>query len=334
MHEISGDAQSSGVLLLILLVPITLYGLSIRQRDRREVQAPTTRSLPEPVTSGHGSMLADPLLEFFGPQHARPAAATASAAGMRTPPAPRFQPRPGLTGRSTMSTPLAGRSAFDGADGQLAPQAGSGRPPGSRPRPAVPPGQVQPPPVVAVGAGPIVHHAHVSGTPPWEPAQRPATDLPWAVIPPQPAAPRQNGPDTSVIPPPPDSVWDAGPAPKSAPRSAPRPTSRPDRPRASAPPPSLFGPAPAGRRQGRPAGAGSVPASAPVPADAGPGLAGPKGLGLAGPKGPGPTSWQDLPGAEPQRPASRWRRSADRKSDGERGPIFVWTPMGSHDNKR
>src|ERR1700683_3728992 len=73
MHEISDDAQSSGVLLLILLVPITLYGLSIRQRDRREVQAPTTRSLPEPVTSGHGSMLADPLLEFFGPQHARPA---------------------------------------------------------------------------------------------------------------------------------------------------------------------------------------------------------------------------------------------------------------------
>ena len=70
-----------------------------------------------------------------------------------------------------------------------------------------------------------------------------------------------------------------------------------------------------------------MPAAAPVPADAGP-------TGPTGPAGPQPTSWQDLPGSEPQRPSSRRRRGGERKPDGERGPIFVWSPMGSHDNKR
>jgi len=322
MREISGDAEFSGLLLLILLVPIIFYGLAMRRRDRREVLAPAAGpSLEGPVTSGHGSMVADPLLEFFGPQHARPAV---PAQGARNPAAFKFQPRPGLTGRSTMSTPLTGRSAFDSGTGASALPAAGPRGAGSGAR-ALPGGHDEtsdlpaaPPtgpggPADPAGVGPVVRRAQVSGAPPWEPARQPTSDLPWAVVPPQPTAPRAISAEPRAIPPPPDSVWESAPAPR--PRS--------DRPRASGPPPSLFEPSPAERRQGRPgrqaaAGAGAMPA--PVPADA----------------GPQPTSWKDLPGGEPQRPASRRRRSADRKAEGERGPIFVWTPMGtgSNDNKR
>src|SRR5258708_39898005 len=55
---------------------------------------------------GHGTMLADPLLEFFGPEHARPA----GPASKRPIPMPRFQPRPALVGRSTLSASLAAHS--------------------------------------------------------------------------------------------------------------------------------------------------------------------------------------------------------------------------------
>jgi hypothetical protein len=290
MHEVKGDAESSGVLLLILLVPITGYGLLIRRRDRREAMAPAPRTQPGVTRSGHGSMLADPLLEFFGPQHARQAPPSQ--------PASRFQPQPGLTGRSTMSAPLAtGRSAFDRVSGAL---------PSRTPR-SITSAPAEPPAPAGGSVGPIVRRAQVSGAPPWEPAKEPMSDLPWAVVPPQPAAPRPIGQETPAIPPPPDSVWDSAPAA--------RPAHRGDRPRTSAPPPSLFEPMPPGR-----APAGPLPAAspAPVPADT----------------GPQPTSWQDLPGAEPQRLPARRRRSAEKKADGERGPIFVWTPMGSNDNKR
>jgi hypothetical protein len=102
MHEINGDAGASGLLLLILLVPITMYGLVIRQRDRRGALAPAAPA---------GFAPADPMLEFFAPEHARPPAAR-SGAGPSGP----ASPGPGLTGRSTMSTPLTGRSAFEVTD--------------------------------------------------------------------------------------------------------------------------------------------------------------------------------------------------------------------------
>jgi hypothetical protein len=316
MHEITGDAEFSGLLLLMLLVPITMYGLALRRRDRHKVaDLPAERVLPDKARSGHGSMLADPLLEFFGPQHARPAA---PAQGSRTPQAPRFQPRPGLTGRSTMSAPPAARPAFDvapaspaGPPGDLDRAGGVGRAPFGQ-HSGIPPlngagrsvaagqgaGYGQDP--IAAGppanvASPTVRQVHVSGAPPWEPAKRPTTELPWTAVPPQPAPSRPASQELPDIPPPPDSVWDSAP-PLNAPH-----------PRPSVPPASLFASP----------GPGLAPAAAPVPADA----------------GPQPTSWQDLPGSEPPRLARR-RRPAERKADGERGPIFVWTPMGSGDHKR
>lgn len=334
MHEITGDAEFSGLLLLMLLVPITMYGLALRRRDRREVaDLPAERVMPGQARSGHGSMLADPLLEFFGPQHARPAA---PAQGSRTPHAPRFQPRAGLTGRSTISAPLAARPAFEappssaaGPPGDQGHAGGAGSAPFGQ-RTSITPlngagrgvaagqGAASGQDLIAAGppaggAGPTVRQAHVSGAPPWEPAKRPTSDLPWTVVPPQQAPSRPVSQELPAIPPPPDSVWDSAPPPKAP------------RPRPSVPPPSLFAsPEPGQDRSSGPAaptGPGSSPRSAstaaPVPADV----------------GPQPTSWQDLPGSEPTRQARR-RRPAERKADGERGPIFVWSPMGSGDNKR
>ncbi len=108
MHKLAGDAVISGAILAVLLISIGLYGNIARRRERQEAALAVVQSSERAsARSGHGTMLADPLLEFFGPQHARPASQSAAA----RPPTPRFQPRPDLTGRSTMSAALGVRSA-------------------------------------------------------------------------------------------------------------------------------------------------------------------------------------------------------------------------------
>jgi hypothetical protein len=333
VHQLNGDAGFSAVLLALLLVPITLYGLARRRREQRETMAALQRGDSERATSGHGSMLADPLLEFFGPQHAsRPADRPAS---VRQPPTPRFAPRPGLTGRSTMSAPLAARPPAPSAAalGVRPPRPTIGAP--ARPVAAVEggpgtagptqaPGGRQAAPI-GIGTSPIVRHAEVTGSPPWAPAEQPTSDLPWAVIPPPQVAPRPTGPEIAAIPPPPpDSVWDSAPAARSA--GSPR---GPVAPRTSAPR-SLFDPAPGGPPSGShqppfpPAPpvppAASAPAAAPVPGDSG--------------AGQEPSSWKDLPRRTPDRAAGRPRRGASGQQDSERGPIFVWTPMSSSDRDK
>jgi Subtilase family len=98
-HELITDAEISAAALAVLLVPIGFYSSASRRRDRRVALAMAQRSAQVRSRQVTGGMLADPLLEFFGPQHASPL----EPASQRTPVSTRYQPRPSLTGRSTLS---------------------------------------------------------------------------------------------------------------------------------------------------------------------------------------------------------------------------------------
>jgi hypothetical protein len=316
LHDLGGDAGLSGVVLVILLIPILLYGLLARRREQQATALAEQRRQGDGVRSGHGTMLADPLLEFFGPQHARPVEPSISARQIA---APRFQPRPGLTGRSTMSASLAARSGMPAAGaapgqspGARYGQAGLPEPSARRPVTSAPAGSTWSRPDGAAGAGgpgevggpgdlaraagsagataaggalpirvrgvfagsPTVRQAPVTGTPPWEPAREPTSDLPWAVIAPQQAASRPAGLEVPPsIAPPPDSVWDSTPGQRS---QTPQPQ---------------FQPAPA---QPPWDDANAVP-----PAQAG----------------------QGQPGAEPD----------PVPAVSERGPVFMWNPADAAD---
>jgi hypothetical protein len=101
---ITNDLVNDGIIstgaLVVLLVPICYYGSVMRRRDRRSALAVAERERAARSRPGYSGMLADPLLEFFGPQHARPSDRTA---GQRPALSPRYQPRPALSGRSTLS---------------------------------------------------------------------------------------------------------------------------------------------------------------------------------------------------------------------------------------
>lgn len=245
------DVAIAGGALIAMLVPIIWYGKLVR---RREQEGRT----PGRVLASSGDQPApDPLLEYFGPQPERPAYRPPRSAE------PRFQPRPALAGRSTLSPAFAARPAVSappsmsgpgyggpgqggpghggpghpmpgrpgqtppgrGASGRGAPdrgvpgrgpsdrgapsrsfgadpwaaslgaQAGPPQPAAPRPAPARPagsaagssagswtgadPGHGRPP----EDSGPTLQHAPVAGSPPWEPAPRPTSDLPWGVPP-------------------------------------------------------------------------------------------------------------------------------------------------------
>jgi hypothetical protein len=297
-RDLTGDAGISAAALALLLIPITMYGVTARRRERRDMLLAAARSQDAMNRPGHGTMLADPLLEFFGPQHARPA----DPATARPIPTPRFQPRPGLTGRSTMSASLAHSptppAPTQNGQGPVAPR----QDPIALPTPVarLTNGSRPSQDAGVVSPDSTVRRVEVSGSPPWEPAMEPTSDLPWVAAPLHGQA-RTGGPDgqAAVIPPPPDSVWDSAPARRSsAPRSlfepAPHPADQPQRqvddfarPGTSEPHPSLPG----------------------TPADGQPNAS----------RTGQPTSWQDLPGV------------ADAEPGSDRGPIFSWSPTGSTD---
>ncbi len=294
MRDLGGDAGLSGAALAVLLIPILLYGFLSRRREQQASALAAQRSESNWARPGHGTMLADPLLEFFGPQHARP---IEQPPGTRQVVTPRFQPRPGLTGRSTMSGSLASRAGMPAA-GAVAGQAPAVRHSPASPvteaadsAAAVPAAAGAALPVRPVPAGfaasPTVRQAHVTGTPPWEPAQEPTSELPWAVLAAQPAGNRPAGHEAPpAIAPPPDSVWDSAPAQRS---TVPGPQFQP----APIQPPwedaVAVGPA-----QADPARRATPPASLPA---------------------------QDQPGSEYGR----------APADSERGPIFMWNPSAATD---
>jgi len=264
------DGALAAALLAALLIPIACYGYVVRKRDREAalVAAEWDRDVRPQVEQG---MLADPLLEFFGPQHASPAgpyAARRSLAG------PKFQPRPALEGRSTLTSAFAPRPMLAASAEPADPPAMTGRPTlAAAPVPPAPAPQAPPAPSgwtgqsehaggataapAHAGAGeagsqpdgvtspdavfrpsgalpPTLRRAPVSGSPPWEPAPRPTSELPWtAVQGPQadsrlafgPGASAGSAPGAAYRQGPPESAWEAGAASAS---SAPRPIFDPE----------------------------------------------------------------------------------------------------------
>ncbi len=239
-------------LLACLLAPITWYGSIIRRRERRVALAAADRAQHSRLANGQRGLGTDPMLEHFGPQEV---AATAGSHLAR--PGSRYQPRPSLSGRSTLTPAFAPRpmlaappvtpdhaDAWSGASGPADawrsdswsdPDAGThawGGSPGATGVPAVPDvpgvtaasnrpggdGESRPP---GQGHSRTLPHEPVSGTPPWAPAPQPTSELPWAVL----SGPAQGHARRAALgagspSAPPESIWDPRPTSGSAaPRS-------------------------------------------------------------------------------------------------------------------
>jgi hypothetical protein len=183
------DGALSGALLAVLLIPIAWYGYVIRKRDRQAalIAAEWERDVRPRADQG---MLADPLLEFFGPQHASPAGSYPPRRALAS---SKFQPRPALEGRSTLTSAFAQRPmlaapptpGWAGGRGQQSAGASTGQAhPGAR-EPEGQPDAVASPDTVFRPSGqlpPTLRRAPVSGSPPWEPAPRPTSELPWTAV--------------------------------------------------------------------------------------------------------------------------------------------------------
>ncbi len=232
------DAIISVAALAALLVPITWYGSIVRRRDRELALVAANRA--QRGWRGVSGIPADPLLDHFGPQDATAAAPM----GGRSLPGPRYQPRPALTGRSTLTSAFAPRPlaaphadarpggdaprsdawasasyrepgrASDNADARTTSAQWHGGQAGSQFT-----GEQNSQASDQMPGQPTLRHAPVSGSPPWEPAPPPTGELPWAVYP-APAPGSGSGPvgqPTSQAPP--ESLWGPGPAASSAPPS-------------------------------------------------------------------------------------------------------------------
>ncbi|HEX6930959.1 MAG TPA: S8 family serine peptidase [Streptosporangiaceae bacterium] len=236
-RDLLTDTIIAIAILACLLVPITWYGSIIKRRDRLVALAAADRAQHSRMAYGQRGMGADPL-DYFEPQEAP---APQAAGPRRSLPGPRYQPRPALSGRSTLTpafaprpmlaappadeiesvAPYAGPGTSAGG-GQADAWGGSGSWPGadawSNPD-AAEHGGADPrsrPPVPGQGHSRTLRHAPVSGAPPWEPAPQPTSELPWAVL----SGPAQGqarrgalGATTSQAPP--ESIWGARPEQQS-----------------------------------------------------------------------------------------------------------------------
>jgi Subtilase family len=180
----------SGALLVVLLVPITVYGLVRRHRRRaRQPARPEYEPTARTPYAHHEGNPADQMAQYFAAVPAQ-AAESARAAGTGAGP---------LAARS--STYARGTGGFGGTFADTGPQPGDDSRIGPLSRPPRP----------GVTRSTATRPPKVSGAPPWEPAAKPDTELPWAASPaplprrtpvPLPAAPA--GPADSIRSKPPD----------------------------------------------------------------------------------------------------------------------------------
>jgi hypothetical protein len=246
-RDLATDGIISAAVLAALLAPIMWYASIVKRRERELAIAAAERAQYGRRSSGERGMIADALLEYFGPQDAPPAI---GAAGGRPVPGSRYQPRPALTGRSTLSSAFTPRpmlpapAAPTAQAAQAWPAPAGGEPavwatadttiPPTRPvsdawasaddRSRQRPGQ----------GGQTLRHAPVAGSPPWEPAPQPTSELPWAVYPGPAQGPAMRGTFGPAGPLGPDSQPGThGPHTTHGPQG-------PDRPVTSRPPPELM----------------------------------------------------------------------------------------------
>jgi subtilase family protein len=200
--KIKRDGLISGALLVVLLVPITAYGLVRRHRGRaRQPARPEHEPVARTPYAHHEGSQADQMAQYFATVPAQPAD-SARAAGTGAGP---------VAARS--STYARGTGGFGGTF------ADTGSQPGDDSRI----GPLSRPPRPGVTRSTAARPPKVSGAPPWEPAAKPDTELPWAASPaplprrtpvPLPAAPASTA----------DSVWskpaDSRPAAADEPAAA------------------------------------------------------------------------------------------------------------------
>jgi hypothetical protein len=280
------DALISLAVLVVLLAPIAAYALVRRRRARartgvraeREPGMRGARSAYVPPSSSH----ADEMLEYF--------AAMPTPAGARSARPPDGGAAPGWGGAP--SSPA-----------DTNPGAGAGN--------GAPAGRLPPTPVSRPSANRTP--AKVSGTPPWEPASKPDSELPWVTRP----APSFRG-ERAPAPRP------APPAPVVPPALAarPGPPAPGARPAPSAPWAVGAGAAPAADPDARPAAAGPQNPSPPAEGsawDARPATAPEPAAEPGTPAGP--------PADEGHQPDENGRAGEDAEPEGR--PIFVWNPGAS-----
>jgi hypothetical protein len=193
--KIKRDGLISGALLVVLLVPITAYGL-VRRHRRRAKQPARPEHEPAARTpyAHHEGSQADQMAQYFAVVPAQPADSAGAAVARAGP----------MAARS--SAYARGTGGFGGMFADTGPQ------PGDNSRI----GQLSRPPRPGVTRSTTTRPPRVSGSPPWEPAPKPDTELPWAASPaplprrtpvPLPAAPASTA----------DSIWskptDSRPAP-------------------------------------------------------------------------------------------------------------------------
>jgi hypothetical protein len=173
--KIKRDGLISGAVLLVLLVPIILYAL-LRQRRRKVKEAGRLEHEPiprAPYAAQNSDSQADPMAQYFAavPPQAENVSGPQQPVGAAPPAAA------GAPGRARGNE--RGYGAF-GDNGQQAP-------------PQAPPEEaarrfLRSP--LAPSRRAAARPPKVSGTPPWEAAPKPDTELPWAASPP-PALPRR-----------------------------------------------------------------------------------------------------------------------------------------------
>jgi len=183
--KIKRDGLISGALLVVLLVPITAYGLVRRHRRRaRQPARPEHEPVARTPYAHHEGSPADQMAQYFAAVPAQPADAERAAGTGAGPVAARS------------STYARGTGGFGGTF------ADTGSPPSDDSRI----GQLSRPARPGVTRSTATRPPKVSGAPPWEPAAKPDTELPWAASPaplprrtpvPLPAAPASTA----------DSIW-------------------------------------------------------------------------------------------------------------------------------
>jgi subtilisin family serine protease len=154
--KLERDGLISGALLVVLLLPVIGYALVRRRRVRsRKLSRADRGPAGRPAYAPAGTS-ADQMLEYFAAAPSQPRALGAPAGAGR---------------------PGAGRaSAFGGGSDSR----GAGEEPATR-RLAGAIGRL---PLTPMNRSNSARPPSVSGTPPWEPAPKPDTELPWATSPP------------------------------------------------------------------------------------------------------------------------------------------------------
>lgn len=213
-RDLLTDAFISAGILACLLVPVTWYGSIIKRRDRRVALAAADRAQRSRLAYGQRSTGADPP-EYFEPQDAPAAVPPAPQRSLQ---GPRYQPRPTLAGRSTLTPAFAPRPVLAAPEGPADVWGGSP----AAPRSPGAPGQAghggadpRPQPTGA-GQSRTLRRAPVAGAPPWEPAPEPTSELPWAVV----SGPAQSPARRAAMrwrtsQAPPESIWGPQPEPPS-----------------------------------------------------------------------------------------------------------------------